>query len=53
MGEKHVPENDKQMKNGDHISDPKLADDTGHEWTDEGGATEEGAATASAPQGED
>lgn len=44
MGEKHIPEKDEQQP--DVISDPKLSDETGHDWTDEGGATEEGAATS-------
>ncbi|MCW4465749.1 hypothetical protein OK351_09540 [Glutamicibacter sp. MNS18] len=44
MGEKHIPENAEQSKAKDHVSDPKLSDDTGHDWTDEGGATEDGAA---------
>ena len=28
----------------DHVSDPALSTDTGHDWTDEGGATESGPA---------
>lgn len=46
MGEKHIPEKE-ELKKQDHTSDPKLSDETGHDWTDEGGATEEGAATSS------
>jgi hypothetical protein len=30
----------------DVVSDPALSDEQGHEWSDEGGATEEGPATA-------
>ena len=29
----------------DHLSDPALADETGRDWTDEGGATQRGPAT--------
>ena len=29
----------------DHVSDPALNTEEGHEWTDEGGATENGPAT--------
>lgn len=47
MGEKHIPEQQNSSELKDHISDPKLSDETGHDWTDEGGATEEGAATSS------
>lgn len=28
----------------DHVSDPALSDETGHDWSDEGGATEQGPA---------
>lgn len=31
----------------DHVSDPSLSDKTGHDWSDEGGATEQGPATSS------
>lgn len=37
--------NEQDAKLKDHVSDPKLSDDTGHDWTDEGGATHQGAAT--------
>ena len=29
----------------DHVSDPSLSDEIGHDWSDEGGATEQGPAT--------
>ncbi|GAA4376031.1 hypothetical protein GCM10023166_27400 [Paeniglutamicibacter cryotolerans] len=29
----------------DHVSDPSLSDETGHDWSGEGGATEQGPAT--------
>ena len=29
----------------DHVSDPALNDELGHDWTDEGGATPSGPAT--------
>lgn len=34
-----------QAKSEDHISDPALSAEPGHDWTDEGGATESGPAT--------
>lgn len=36
-----LPEHDE-----DHVSDPALATDPGHDWTDEGGATPSGPATS-------
>ncbi|MEU3330428.1 hypothetical protein ACF046_06230 [Glutamicibacter creatinolyticus] len=38
--------NEQDAKLKDHVSDPKLSDDIGQDWTDEGGATHQGAATA-------
>ncbi|GAA2959746.1 hypothetical protein ACX5K5_16075 [Glutamicibacter bergerei] len=35
----------------DHISDPALSDEAGHDWTDEGGATPAGPATDVSPDG--
>ncbi|GAA1499266.1 CDGSH iron-sulfur domain-containing protein [Paeniglutamicibacter kerguelensis] len=32
-------------KREDHVSDPSLSTEPGHDWTDEGGATESGPAT--------
>ena len=32
-------------KREDHVSDPSLSTEPGHDWTDEGGATESGSAT--------
>lgn len=34
----------------DHISDPALSDEAGHDWTDEGGATPDGPATEVSPE---
>ncbi|WP_417374105.1 hypothetical protein [Glutamicibacter protophormiae] len=52
MGEKHIPEKlhpapEADAASKDHVSDPKHSDDTGHDWSDEGGATEEGSAAPS------
>lgn len=52
MGEKHIPEKDHPIPgegpaSQDHVSDPKRSDDAGHDWSDEGGATEEGSAAPS------
>ncbi len=33
-----------QAKREDHVSDPALSTEPGHDWTDEGGATEDGPA---------
>ncbi|WP_431710226.1 hypothetical protein [Glutamicibacter uratoxydans] len=50
MGDKQIPEQDKPQEHQDPISDPKLSDEPGHDWSAEGGATEEGAATSSEQQ---
>ena len=33
----------------DHISDPALSNEAGHDWTDEGGATPDGPAIEVSP----
>lgn len=41
-----------QARETDHVSDPALNTESGHDWSDEGGATENGPATGtdSAPE---
>lgn len=34
-----------ELESEDSVSDPALNDELGHDWTSEGGATEQGAAT--------
>lgn len=36
-------------ENSDHVSDPALNTESGHDWSDEGGATENGPATGTEP----
>lgn len=38
-----------RVRKEDHVSDPALNDESGHDWSDEGGATENGPATGTDP----
>ncbi|MFL4479043.1 CDGSH iron-sulfur domain-containing protein [Paeniglutamicibacter sp. ORCA_105] len=51
MNESQEPTTDaaekkEQAKREDHVSDPALSTETGHDWTDEGGAIKSGPATS-------
>lgn len=39
----------KRAEKEDHLSDPSLNTEPGHDWSDEGGATENGPATGTDP----
>ena len=39
----------RRNENHDHVSDPALNTESGHDWSDEGGATENGPATGTEP----